>query len=117
MKVEDEVSLLLITVFLILLLSLIWGGDTSFGAKVRLSLYLILTVPLFFITWATIHAIWRRTASALASCVLGFVVFMAFVLSYEVIMIRRIDAVVTGVASVIGGFTLASELWTRTVWG
>ena len=108
MREGDKASLLLTSVFLILLLSLVWTSNEQYGIKLKVSLSLVLSVGIMV---GTILAVLRWTESNVLAHTAGLVVFaLGYVLSGYFVL-GKVDATTTVAGLTIGLLLILLERW------
>ncbi len=108
MKAEDKASLLLTSIFMLLLLSLVWTSNEQYGIKLKVSLSLILSVGMMV---GTILAVWRQSGSNVLAHTAGLLVFaLGYVLSGYLVL-GKVDVTTTVAGITIGLLLILLERW------
>jgi len=111
MNEEDRASLLLTGIFLILLLSLVWGSNEPQDFKLKMSLSLILSVGIMA---GTVLAVQRRSGSGVLAHAAGLAVFaLGYILSGYLVL-GKVDVTTTVAGLTIGLLLILLERWEET---
>ncbi|MBP1912719.1 hypothetical protein [Thermococcus stetteri] len=99
---SEKASFFLISVFLILLISMVWSGNGPYGVKLKASLALIISVGMMI---GTVLAVQRWNRSRALAYVAGLAVFAVGYIASCYLLFGEVD-VATIMASLIVGLLL-----------
>ncbi len=108
MKAGDKASLLLTSIFMVLLLSLVWMSNEQYGIKLKISLSLVLSVGIMA---GTILAVLRWTESNVLAHTAGLVVFTLVYIFSGYLVLGKVDVTTTVAGITIGLLLILLERW------
>ena len=108
MKAGDKASLLLTSIFMVLLLSLVWMSNEQYGIKLKISLSLVLSVGIMA---GTILAVLRWTESNVLAHTAGLVVFAIGYILSGYLVLGKVGATTTVAGITIGLLLILIEKW------
>ncbi len=108
MKAGDKASLLLTSIFMVLLLSLVWMSNEQYGIKLKISLSLVLSVGIMA---GTILAVLRWTESNVLAHTAGLVVFTLGYIFSGYLVLGKVDVTTTIAGITIGLLLILLERW------
>ncbi|WP_297474725.1 hypothetical protein [Thermococcus sp.] len=108
MKAGDKASLLLTSIFMVLLLSLVWMSNEQYGIKLKISLSLVLSVGIMA---GTILAVLRWTESNVLAHTAGLVVFTLGYIFSGYLVLGKVDVTTTVAGITIGLLLILLERW------
>ncbi len=108
MKAGDKASLLLTSIFMVLLLSLVWMSNEQYGIKLKISLSLVLSVGIMA---GMILAVLRWTESNVLAHTAGLVVFTLVYIFSGYLVLGKVDVTTTVAGITIGLLLILLERW------